>query len=143
MEEVIQERFNEQLQALQKMQRNNSVLGILSHMRDRVSTNPVDRIAGLAYLLDSTDLPTYDMEQSEESAWVAFMNAMGPWSQVELLFFPIPTTIDLHDVAYSPESVCFDGWPADCLGDTEFETLAAGDYILAGSSYLEVFMALA
>ncbi|PBK58926.1 hypothetical protein ARMSODRAFT_1027830 [Armillaria solidipes] len=91
MEEVIQERFNEQLQALQKMQRNNSVLGILSHMWDQMSTNPVDRIAGLAYLLDSTDLPTYDMEQSEESAWVAFMNAMGPWSWVELLFFyPVP-----------------------------------------------------
>ncbi|KAK0447576.1 hypothetical protein EV421DRAFT_1786793 [Armillaria borealis] len=91
MEGVVQRRFKEQLQALQKMQRNNSVLGILSHMRDRVSTNPVDRIAGLAYLLDSTHLPTYDMEQSEESAWVAFMNAMGPWSRVELLFFyPAP-----------------------------------------------------
>ncbi|PBK68847.1 hypothetical protein ARMSODRAFT_957948, partial [Armillaria solidipes] len=48
----------------------------------------------------------------------------------------------LQDVAYSPESVCFDGWLADCPDDTEFETLAAGDYILTGSSYLEVFVSL-
>ncbi len=91
MEEVIQRRFNEQLQGLQKMQRNNSVLDMLTRMRDRVSTNPVDRIAGLAYLLDSTHLPTYDAEQSEESAWVEFMNATGPWSRVELfVFYPEP-----------------------------------------------------
>ncbi len=86
MEEVIQ-RFNKQLQALQKMQRNNSVLDFLSHMRNRVSTNPIDRVAGLAYLLDSIHLPAYDAEQSEESAWVALMNVMSPWSRVELLFF--------------------------------------------------------
>ncbi|KAK0190236.1 hypothetical protein F5146DRAFT_1193619 [Armillaria mellea] len=73
--------------ALQKMQRNNSVLGILPHMRNRVATNPIDRVAGLAYLLDSRYIPTYNGEQSEESAWVALVNAMAPWSRVELLFF--------------------------------------------------------
>ncbi|PBK94080.1 hypothetical protein ARMGADRAFT_1079553 [Armillaria gallica] len=87
MEEMIQRRFSKELRALEQMQRNNSVLDFLSHMRNRVSTNPTDRVAGLAYLLDSTYVPTYDAEQSEESAWVALMNTMGPWSRVELLFF--------------------------------------------------------
>ncbi|KAK0230076.1 hypothetical protein IW262DRAFT_376973 [Armillaria fumosa] len=87
MEEVIRGRFNKELQVLQKMQRNNSVLDILSQMRNRVSTNPVDRVAGLAYLFDSTSIPMYDADQSEEGAWVALMNTMGRWSRVELLFF--------------------------------------------------------
>lgn len=56
-------------------------------MRNRVSTNPVDRIAGLAYMFDSTYIPTYNAEQFEGSSWVALMNAMAPWSRVELLFF--------------------------------------------------------
>ncbi len=46
MEEMIQRRFSKQLQVLEQMQRNNSVLDFLSHMWNRVSTNPIDRVTG-------------------------------------------------------------------------------------------------
>ncbi|PBK63562.1 hypothetical protein ARMSODRAFT_860509, partial [Armillaria solidipes] len=63
----------------------------LSQIQKQVSTNPTDRVAGLAYLLDTKYIPTYDAEQSEESAWVALMNAMRTESRMRLLFcYPEP-----------------------------------------------------
>ncbi|KAK0440190.1 uncharacterized protein EV420DRAFT_1650578 [Desarmillaria tabescens] len=60
-------------------------------MQKRVSTNPRDRIAGLAYLVDTVAIPTYDTTQSEEDAWLALINAMSFKSRAELLFlYPKP-----------------------------------------------------
>ncbi|SJL18495.1 uncharacterized protein ARMOST_22085 [Armillaria ostoyae] len=67
------------------------VQNALSQMQKRVSTNPTDRVAGLAYLFYMKYIPTYDAEQSEESAWVALVNAMVGESRLNLLFcYPEP-----------------------------------------------------
>ncbi|KAK0447580.1 hypothetical protein EV421DRAFT_2078547 [Armillaria borealis] len=67
------------------------VNNVLLQMQKRVSTNPTDRVAGLAYLLDTEYIPTYDAEQSEESTWVALVNAMVGVSRLNLLFcYPEP-----------------------------------------------------
>ncbi|PBK62609.1 hypothetical protein ARMSODRAFT_841403, partial [Armillaria solidipes] len=67
------------------------VENVLLQMQKRVSTNPMDRVAGLAYLLVTEYIPTYDAEQSEESAWVALVNAMVGESRLNLLFcYPEP-----------------------------------------------------
>ncbi|PBK94086.1 hypothetical protein ARMGADRAFT_1164882 [Armillaria gallica] len=63
----------------------------LSQMQKRVSTNPTDRVAGLAYLLYTKYIPAYDAEQSEESAWIALVNAILGDSRLNLLFcYPEP-----------------------------------------------------
>ncbi|PBK63558.1 hypothetical protein ARMSODRAFT_538481 [Armillaria solidipes] len=80
--------FDEQLNSLGDLW---LVENALLQMQKRVSTNPMDRVAGLAYLLDTKYIPTYDAEQSEESAWVALVNAMAGVSRMNLLFcYPEP-----------------------------------------------------
>ncbi|KAK0447569.1 hypothetical protein EV421DRAFT_2017211 [Armillaria borealis] len=80
--------FDEQLNSLGDLW---LVENALSQMQKRVSTNPMDRVAGLAYLLDTKYIPTYDAEQSEESAWIALVNAMKAETRTKLLFcYPEP-----------------------------------------------------
>ncbi len=80
--------FSEQLESLDGL---CIVDNALSQMQRRVSTNPMDRVAGLAYLLWTKYIPTYDEEQSEESAWVALVNAMEDGSRQKLLLcYPEP-----------------------------------------------------
>ncbi|SJL16897.1 uncharacterized protein ARMOST_20427 [Armillaria ostoyae] len=56
-------------------------------MKNRVSTKPLDKIAGLGYILDLKYLPMCDSSQSEEDAWETLVNAMFRYSQQDLLFF--------------------------------------------------------
>ncbi|KAK0447551.1 hypothetical protein EV421DRAFT_147790 [Armillaria borealis] len=56
-------------------------------MQNRVSTKPVDKVAGLVYLLQTDSIPIYDAEQSEADAWEVLMDVMEPWFRAELLFF--------------------------------------------------------
>ncbi|PBK94079.1 hypothetical protein ARMGADRAFT_1079552 [Armillaria gallica] len=80
--------FRERLKSLNSLYQ---VENALSQMQKRISTNPMDRVAGLAYLLYTKCIPTYDAEQSEESAWAALVNAMVGESRLELLFcYPEP-----------------------------------------------------
>ncbi|PBK59367.1 hypothetical protein ARMSODRAFT_966958 [Armillaria solidipes] len=87
-DDSISKTFDEQLESFSQLWR---VENALSQMQKRVSTNPMDRVAGLAYLLHTKYIPTYDAEQSEESAWVALVNAMWGVSRMSLLFcYPEP-----------------------------------------------------
>ncbi|KAK0202261.1 hypothetical protein DFS33DRAFT_1353766 [Desarmillaria ectypa] len=53
----------------------------------RVSTNPVDRVAGVTYLLNcAMYLPVYDAAQSEEDGWEMLVNAMADPSKAHLFF---------------------------------------------------------
>ncbi|SJL16591.1 uncharacterized protein ARMOST_20117 [Armillaria ostoyae] len=91
MEEEIRARFHEELESLQLMRRDNSVVDVLRQMQTRVSTNPMDRVAGLVYLLESRYIPVYDASQSQEDAWVALVDAMAYWSRTDLFFlYPEP-----------------------------------------------------
>ncbi|PBK82952.1 hypothetical protein ARMGADRAFT_1001291 [Armillaria gallica] len=64
---------------------------VLEEMRLRVSTNPVDKIAGMAILLMSSRIPAYYESQSLEDAWTAFMNTTGSQMRGDLFFkYPEP-----------------------------------------------------
>ncbi|KAK0438814.1 hypothetical protein EV421DRAFT_2021134 [Armillaria borealis] len=85
----LQAKFEEKLTSLQ-----HTTLGlyeVLSEMQKRVSTNPMDKVAGMTYPLGSMSIPAYYEEQSEEDAWIALVNATGRESQGNLLFmYPEP-----------------------------------------------------
>ncbi len=83
MEEVVRRRFHEQLESLWH---DDPVFGILRQMQNRVSTNPLDKVAGLAYLFHSLFIPIYDASQSEEDAWEALVDTM-PYHTQDVFFF--------------------------------------------------------
>ncbi|KAK0477280.1 hypothetical protein IW261DRAFT_1609010 [Armillaria novae-zelandiae] len=56
----------------------------LVEMSTRVSTNPVDRIAGLAFLMESQWIPAYSESASLEHAWTALMNSIRPTARAQL-----------------------------------------------------------
>ncbi len=90
MEQAVRTRFDKQLTSLRKI-RNTfasiNTIDILSEMRNRVSTKPLDRVAGLVYLLKLDFIPIYEAEQSPADAWEILMDAMKPETQSELLFY--------------------------------------------------------
>ncbi|PBK62500.1 hypothetical protein ARMSODRAFT_843261, partial [Armillaria solidipes] len=62
---------------------------IFSHLFDmqkRVSTNDVDKVAGLTFPLHSGMIPAYHESESVEDAWTALVNSMNPIVQAHLLF---------------------------------------------------------
>ncbi|PBK85430.1 hypothetical protein ARMGADRAFT_973698, partial [Armillaria gallica] len=91
MEEGMRTRIETQLSSLRDsiMSGSSNTLDALSEMQKRVSTNPVDRIVGLAYLLSATQIPAYYEEQSEEDAWTSLVNSMSMRYQA-CLFFSYP-----------------------------------------------------
>ncbi|PBK64617.1 hypothetical protein ARMSODRAFT_845515, partial [Armillaria solidipes] len=89
MEEAIRVRIQKQLSLSQDL--GGNVVKKLSVMQKRVSTNPVDRIAGLTYLLLTDSIPAYYEAQAEEDAWMALVAVMMTWLQAQLLFwYPEP-----------------------------------------------------
>ncbi len=50
---------------------------MLEEMQHRVSTNLVDKIAGMAMLMWSSTIPAYYECQSLKDAWTALMNMTG------------------------------------------------------------------
>ncbi len=91
MTEDIQKRFNKQLELLKEMRRGYWVFDFLSQMQKRVSTKPLDKVAGLGYLLDLEYIPIYNSAHSEEDAWAVLVDAMESTSRAHLLFlYPEP-----------------------------------------------------
>ncbi|KAK0458126.1 uncharacterized protein EV420DRAFT_1309270 [Desarmillaria tabescens] len=82
-------RFHKQLQPVQDM--SSLVLPALEEMRSRVSTNPVDKVAGLAFVLWPEKIPAYYESQSLEEVWTALVNSMNKRLR-GLLFslYPVP-----------------------------------------------------
>ncbi|KAK0430889.1 hypothetical protein EV421DRAFT_236437 [Armillaria borealis] len=58
----------------------------LEEMRKRVSTNPVDKIAGLAFLMYSRTIPAYYESESLEDAWTALVLSMDERRRAQLFF---------------------------------------------------------
>ncbi|KAK0504332.1 hypothetical protein EDD18DRAFT_1345221 [Armillaria luteobubalina] len=77
-------RFHKLLQSAH--QRSFEVRESLEAMRKRVSTNPVDKIAGLAFLMWSKSIPAYNESESLEEAWAALVNTMDDDYRGELFF---------------------------------------------------------
>ncbi len=76
-------RFHKQLKSVQE---SRGLFGWLTNMRKRVSTNPVDRVAGLAFPLQPTTIPAYHESESLEDAWTALVDAMSPVNRADILF---------------------------------------------------------
>ncbi|PBL01376.1 hypothetical protein ARMGADRAFT_1160582 [Armillaria gallica] len=86
-EDKILTKFHKQLKSAQILSGN--VYCVLSAMQDRISTYPVDKVAGLAFSLQTHSIPAYYESQSLEDAWTALINEM-PSFICAILFFTYP-----------------------------------------------------
>ncbi|KAK0458752.1 uncharacterized protein EV420DRAFT_330414 [Desarmillaria tabescens] len=83
-------RFHEQLDFIDDSMYHD-MFKALESMRNRVSTNPVDKVMGLSFRLQSNTIPAYYESQSLEDAWTALMDSMGAEVRGGLfLFYPEP-----------------------------------------------------
>lgn len=65
---------------------------IVQVMQRRHSTNPVDRVTALAYLLRCPEFPTYNAREDPNTAWIRLLSHMQPKHRCDLLFrYPSPT----------------------------------------------------
>ncbi|KAK0184102.1 hypothetical protein F5146DRAFT_938937, partial [Armillaria mellea] len=92
--EMMPAKFRERRSSLdkiaQRVSEQTDIFAVLSHMRDQVSTKPIDRIAGLTYLLRPKIIPTYYEAQSED-AWTALVNVIAHAYKAPTLFlYPEP-----------------------------------------------------
>ncbi|KAK0461563.1 hypothetical protein IW261DRAFT_1408923 [Armillaria novae-zelandiae] len=76
-------RFHKRLQHTRDW---NWLHDVLVEMRTRVSTNPVDKIAGLAFVIGSRWIPAYSETASLEHAWTALVDSMHRCPRAELFF---------------------------------------------------------
>ncbi|KAK0500894.1 hypothetical protein EDD18DRAFT_1459571 [Armillaria luteobubalina] len=74
-------RFHKQLDRTRHTYRMRDAL---EEMQKRVSTNPVDKIAGLALLMKSRWIPAYYESASLEDAWSALVDSMTGYRRAEL-----------------------------------------------------------
>ncbi|PBK78246.1 hypothetical protein ARMSODRAFT_1010845 [Armillaria solidipes] len=90
--EDVEQMLHKQMTSL-KIIRNprKTIFDVLVYMQSRVSTNPADKVAGLAYLLYSKSLPAYNGTQSVEDAWTALVDSMpGEYRGDLFLLYPKP-----------------------------------------------------
>ncbi len=76
-------RFHKQLKSVQE---HSGLFGSLAEMQKRVSTNPVDKVAGLAFPLNTGTIPAYYESESLEDAWTALVDAISSWMRAKFLF---------------------------------------------------------
>ncbi len=90
--EDIKQMLHEQMTSLENIRHaHKTVFDVLVHMQSRVSTNPADKVAGLAYLLYSKSLPAYNGTQPVEDAWTALVDSMLDEYRGDLFFlYPKP-----------------------------------------------------
>jgi len=68
-----------------------SVYELAREMAKRCASQPTDKIAGLLYLLRTTELPTYDDKAGDEAAWRNCLPFLPFERKLEILFdFPYP-----------------------------------------------------
>ncbi|PBK76418.1 hypothetical protein ARMSODRAFT_1011668 [Armillaria solidipes] len=77
-------RFHKQLQSMHFML--SEVPEALEEMQKRVSTNPVDKIAGLSFVMNSQTIPVYYESESLEEAWTALVNSMHTMCRAQVFF---------------------------------------------------------
>ncbi|PBK62330.1 hypothetical protein ARMSODRAFT_943203 [Armillaria solidipes] len=87
MEQEVRRKFDEKLTPLREIQKQTRVEEYAAEMQNRMSTKPLDKVAGLVYLLRTEPIPIYDAEQSEADAWDVLTHAMCDDFRAELFFF--------------------------------------------------------
>ncbi|KAK0458864.1 uncharacterized protein EV420DRAFT_1747817 [Desarmillaria tabescens] len=68
-------RFHKQLASMEDV--SDLLFEALEDMQKRVSVNPVDKVAGLAFVMRCKTIPAYYESQSLEDAWTAIVNLMA------------------------------------------------------------------
>ncbi len=76
-------RFHKELHSLERNRAH--IFAVLADMQKRVSTNPVDRVAGLAFPLHPRVIPAYHESETLEDAWTALVNEMAPSMRAAIL----------------------------------------------------------
>ncbi|KAK0479140.1 hypothetical protein IW261DRAFT_1608074 [Armillaria novae-zelandiae] len=90
-EDKVRKKFDEQLTYLRQIHIRGTSLELASEMQNRVSSKPLDKVAGLAYLLGSNCIPIYDADMSDSNGWEVLIDVMSSSSRAELFFyFPEP-----------------------------------------------------
>lgn len=87
------DRFYQLLSELTVMatERPANIFPVLCAMQKRASVNPVDKVAGLAYLLQATSVPIYKEDEAVENAWERLVENMRDGFRGDMLFlFPHP-----------------------------------------------------
>ncbi|SJL16361.1 uncharacterized protein ARMOST_19883 [Armillaria ostoyae] len=79
-------RFHKELHSVEG--RPGHIFAVLADMQKRVSTNPVDRVAGLTFPLRPCVIPAYHESESLEDAWMALVNVMDPRLRTGFLVYP-------------------------------------------------------
>ncbi|KAK0506458.1 hypothetical protein EDD18DRAFT_1240952, partial [Armillaria luteobubalina] len=88
-EDEILTKLHRQLKSVEII--SNNIYGALSAMQDRISTYPIDRVAGLAFSLGTHSIPAYYENQSLEDAWTALIKEMSVFYRGIVLFtYPEP-----------------------------------------------------
>ncbi|KAK0211926.1 hypothetical protein IW262DRAFT_341734 [Armillaria fumosa] len=77
-------RFHKQLNSVKSIVYDP--FAMMTHMQKRVSTNPVDRVAGLAFPLLTHTIPAYHESETLEDAWTALVNVMASRTRAKFLF---------------------------------------------------------
>lgn len=137
-------RFRKQWRSLRNW---GNVFLALADMQNRVSTNPVDRVAGLAFRLGSDTLPAYHASMSLEDAWTALVNSMVSWMRGTFLFkYPevgqgpkkwrptweqvmtksLPVTPDCHEHVHRDDEMDEDWHKGPCIEKGFVRGLAVG-----------------
>ncbi|KAK0476538.1 hypothetical protein EDD18DRAFT_142545 [Armillaria luteobubalina] len=89
-EDKILTKFHKQLDSAQTA---STILGALSVMQNRISTNPIDKVAGLVFSTNTRSIPAYYESQSLEDAWTALIYEMHPYPRGTLFHtYPEPGT---------------------------------------------------
>ncbi|PBK70318.1 hypothetical protein ARMSODRAFT_106688 [Armillaria solidipes] len=82
-------KFHRQLKSADRGSPPHGLYVTLSMIQNRISTNPVDKVAGLAFSLETHSIPAYYETQSLEDAWTALINEMDRNNR-GILFFTYP-----------------------------------------------------
>ncbi|KAK0232890.1 hypothetical protein IW262DRAFT_1451464 [Armillaria fumosa] len=129
-EDEVLTKFHMQIESAKKQMGYGieKLYGRLSMMHDRVSTYPIDRVAGLTFTLRTTAIPSYYENQSLEGAWTALIEEMFV-AYRGLLFFTYPEPGNgCKRWRPSWEQVMEKSLPKDIEGSSRPPYVTRGDY---------------
>jgi len=89
-----------------------SVYELVQQMAKRYATQPADKVAGLFYLLRTTQLPTYHVGISDRDAWARCFHVLPFERKIEILFdFPYAGDGNGHECQWFPTWRQLMEWP--------------------------------
>ncbi len=107
--------FHKQLEHMKENYHPFRLFGTLADMQKRVSTNPVDRVVGLAFCLQAQR--AYHENETLEDAWTALVNAMGDHMRARILFLYPGVGLGCKKWRPTWEQVMTEPLPADVYCD--------------------------